>query len=201
MTQTSHDSAKPTKIDEIVEQIEATARRMELSDPDEGLPLLDRIVNRIVEIAGVSVLVGIVAVVFANASSRYLLNHSFSWAEEAVQLAMPWLAMTGVFLSVRRGTVIRIDFFFEKIPLGLQPTIAYAGYIVNVCVLLFMAFVSLQFVMFFGGDVALYADIPMGVSTSALVAGTAGAAMAYLAEFYREWRARQRAAAQGSDRT
>lgn len=201
MTQTSQNAPKPTKIDDIVEQIEATARRMELSDPDEGLPLVDRIVNRIVEIAGVSVLVGIVAVVFANASSRYLLNHSFSWAEEAVQMAMPWLAMTGVFLSVRRGTVIRIDFFFEKIPPRLQPTIAYAGYLVNVCVLLFMAYVSFQFVMFFGGDVALYADIPMGVSTSALVAGTAGAAMAYLAEFFREWRARQRAASQRSDRT
>ena len=48
----------------------------------------------------------------------------------------------------------------------------------------------LQFVQFFGGDVALYANIPMGVSTSALVAGTAGAAMAYFAEFFREWRAR-----------
>ena len=201
MNQTSQDTMKPAKIDEIVEQIEATARRMELSDPDEGLPLGDRIVNRIVEIAGVSVLVGIVAVVFANASSRYLLNHSFSWAEEAVQLAMPWLAMTGVFLSVRRGTVIRIDFFFDKIPLRLQPTIAYAGYFVNVIVLLFMAFVSLQFVMFFGGDVALYADIPMGFSTSALVAGTAGAAMAYLAEFFREWRARQRPATRKSERT
>jgi TRAP-type C4-dicarboxylate transport system permease small subunit len=187
MSQTSQNSVKKTKIDEIVQQIEATARRMELNNPDEGLPLVDRIVNRTVETAGVSVLVGLVAIVFANA--------------EAVQLAMPWLAMTGVFLSVRRGTVIRIDFFFEKIPLKLQPTIAYAGYIVNVFILLFMAYVSLQFVMFFGSDVALYAEIPMGVSTSALVAGTAGAAMAYLTEFFREWRARRRAAAQWGDRT
>ena len=201
MTQSSQNPQKPTKIDDIVEQIEATARRMELSDPDAGLPLEDRMVNRLVEIVGVAVLVGIVAVVFANASSRYLLNDSFSWAEEAVQLAMPWLAMTGVFLSVRRGTVIRIDFFFEKIPPRLQSTVAYAGYIMNVFVLLFMAYVSLQFVMFFGGDVALYADIPMGVSTSALVAGTAGAAMAYLAEFYREWRSRHRVATHGGDRT
>ena len=81
-----------------------------------------RLRKRTCEIVGVSVLVGIVSVVFMNASSRYLLNHSFSWAEEAVQMAMPWLAMTGVFLSVRRGTVIRIDFFFEKIPARIQGT-------------------------------------------------------------------------------
>ena len=198
MTGTSREPLKSTNIDDIVEKIEATARRMELSDPDEGLPFLDRFINRIVEIVGVSVLAGIVSVVFLNASSRYLLGHSFSWAEEAVQMAMPWLAMTGVFLSVRRGTVIRIDFFFEKIPARIQPAIAYGGYALNVFILGFMAYVSLQFVMFFGGDVALYANIPVGVSTSALVAGTAGAAMAYLAEFFREWRARQREKANGS---
>lgn len=201
MKPTSENSPKSTNIDDIVEKIEATARRMELSDPDEGLPFLDRFINRIVEIVGVSVLVGIVGVVFVNASSRYLLNYSFSWAEEAVQMGMPWLAMTGVFLSVRRGTVIRIDFFFEKIPTRIQPAVAYGGYALNIFVLGFMAYVSLQFVLFFGGDVALYANIPMGVSTSALVAGTAGAAMAYLAEFFREWRARQRAKTDGSTGT
>ncbi len=98
MTGTSREPSKSTNIDDIVEKIEATARRMELSDPDEGLPFLDRFINRIVEIIGVSVLAGIVSVVFLNASSRYLLNYSFSWAEEAVQMSMPWLAMTGVFL-------------------------------------------------------------------------------------------------------
>ena len=201
MTGSSENSSKPANIDDIVEKIEASARRMELSDPDEGLPFFDRLINRIVEIIGASVLVGIVGVVFANATSRYLLNHSYSWAEEAVQMAMPWLAMTGVFLSVRRGTVIRIDFFFEKIPARIQPAVAYGGYALNVFILGFMAYVSLQFVMFFGGDVALYANIPMGVSTSALVAGTAGAAMAYLAEFFREWRARQRDKAKASTRT
>ena len=201
MTGTSREPSKSTNIDDIVEKIEATARRMELSDPDEGLPFLDRFINRIVEIIGVSVLAGIVSVVFLNASSRYLLNYSFSWAEEAVQMSMPWLAMTGVFLSVRRGTVIRIDFFFDKIPARIQPAIAYGGYTLNIFILSFMAYVSLQFVMFFGGDVALYANIPVGVSTSALVAGTAGAAMAYLAEFFREWRARQRTKENGSTGT
>lgn len=182
---------------DIAGHIEEATRRMELRDPDTGLPLLDRIVNRIVEIVGVTVLVAIVAVVFSNAVSRYALNYSFSWAEEMVQMAMPWLAMTGVFLSVRRGTMIRIDFFFGKIPLRWQGAVARFGYAVNVGVLLLMALVSLDFVRLFGGDVALYVQIPTGWSTSALVFGSAGAAMAYLAEFYREWRYRNRGEGHG----
>jgi len=107
-------------------------------------------------------------------------------------MSIPWLAMTGVFLSVRRGTMIRVDFFFEKFPPPIQAAIATFGYAVNVGVLLFMAWISLDFVRLFGGDVALYVEIPTGWSTSALVFGSAGAAMAFLAEFCREWLVRRR---------
>ena len=51
-----------------------------------------------------------------------------------------------------------------------------------------MAIVSLEFVFLFGGDEALYVGLPTGFSTSALVWGMAGAAMAYFAEFFRVWR-------------
>jgi TRAP-type C4-dicarboxylate transport system permease small subunit len=194
----SGEPSSSTDTGGIAGQIEEATRKLELRDPDEGLSLPDRIVNQIVEIVGVTVLVAIVSVVFANAVSRYALNYSFSWAEEMVQMSMPWLAMTGVFLSVRRGTMIRIDFFFEKIPERFQGVVARAGYAVNIFVLLLMAWVSLDFVRLFGGDVALYVQIPTGWSTSALVFGAAGAAMAYIAEFYKEWRERDRMAGPGA---
>ena len=171
-------------------KIDAANRKLELLDPDEGKGFVDKCVNRMVEAVGVSVLVMIVIVIFANAFSRYALNYSFSWAEELVQMSMPWLAMTGVFLSVRRGTMIKIDYFFEKIPARYQATIAYFGYTLNILVLLVMAIVSLEFVFLFGGDEALYVSVPTGFSTSALVWGMAGAAMAYSAEFFRVWRDR-----------
>jgi TRAP-type C4-dicarboxylate transport system permease small subunit len=170
------------------EKIDDANKRLELLDPDEGLGLADRCVNRLVEAVGVSVLVTIVVVIFANAFSRYVLNYSFSWAEELVQMSMPWLAMTGVFLSVRRGTMIKIDYFFKKIPAHYQPIIAYFGYSLNILILLSMAIVSLEFVFLFGGDEALYVSVPTGFSTSALVWGMAGAAMAYFAEFFRVWK-------------
>ena len=176
--------------EDLAGKIEAATRKIELRNPDEGLPFADRIINNIVEVVGVTVLCAIVLVVFANAVSRYAFANSFSWAEEFVQMAMPWLAMTGVFLSVRRGTMIRIDFFFEKIPPRYQGFVAKCGYAVNIGVLSAMAWVSFDFVKLFGGDVALYVAIPVGWSTSALVWGAAGAAMAYTAEFFKEWRRR-----------
>ena len=195
----SNDTAEPDPApqvrpdsERVAEQIAEATRHLELRDPDQGQPFADRLVNRMVEVVGVSVLVAIVLVIFVNAVCRYTIDYSFIWAEEMVQMAMPWLAMTGVFLSVRRGTVIRIDFFFERIPEPLQGLIANVGYGLCVAVLLFMGWVSLDFVRQFGGDVALYAEIPTGWSTSALVFGSVGAAMAFAAEFYREWRARCR---------
>lgn len=193
----AEETASQSGTGDIAGQIGEATRRMELQNPDEGLPLGDRIVNQIVEIIGVMVLVTIVAVVFSNAFSRYAFNYSFSWAEEIVQMSMPWLAMTGVFLSVRRGTMIRIDFFFEKIPERFQGIIAKLGFAINVFVLSLMAWVSFDFVRLFGGDVALYVQIPTGWSTSALVFGAGGAAMAFLAEFYKEWRSRHHGAANG----
>ena len=181
----------------LAEQIGEAARHMELRDPDEGASLADRLANRMVEVVGVSVLVAMVLIIFVNAVCRYTIDYSFIWAEEMVQMAMPWLAMTGVFLSVRRGTIIRIDFFFERIPERFQGAVACFGHVLCIGVLLFMAWISLDFVRLFGGDVALYVEIPTGWSTSALVFGSAGAAMAFAAEFFREWRARRRAAGQG----
>lgn len=165
----------------VAEEIDSTARRLELSNPDHGLGRIDRAINGVVELIGVLALTSIVAVVFANATSRYLLGGSFSWGEEMVQMTIPWLAMTGVFLSVRRGTMIRIDFFIEKMPERLRGLVARAGLAFNAAVLGLLAWVSLDFVRLFGGDMALYVGLPMGVSTSALVFGSAGAAMAFAA--------------------
>ena len=62
-------------------------------------------------------------------------NVHLIWAEEVVLLLVPWLAMTGVFLAVRRGTMIRIEYFFEKLPGSLKRWVASAGHVVSIAVL------------------------------------------------------------------
>jgi len=178
--------------DPLADQIAEATRRFELYDPDQGLPLIERLVNRTVEAIGALALCGIVGVVFSNAVARYLFNTSFLWAEEVVLLLVPWLAMTGVFLSVRRGTMIRIDFFFDKLPAKWRRPIGAAGYAISIAVLLFMGWVSFDFLRLFGGDVAVYLNIRIGWSTSALAFGAFGAALAFLVAFHHERRREQR---------
>ena len=179
-------------------RIAEASRRQELRDPDEGLGVVDRAVNRVAEIVGVSALGAIVITIFANAFGRYAFNRSIIWAEELVLLLVPWLAMTGVFLSVRRGTMIRIEYFFEKLPRALRRPLGPLGHLFSACVLTFMAGISVQFVLLFGFDRALYLEIPRMYSSSALVVGGFASALAFVVVLVREWRGTRRGTDDGS---
>ena len=179
-------------------RIAEASRRQELHDPDEGLGPVDRAVNRVAEIIGISALAVIVLTIFANAVGRYAFNWSIIWAEELVLLLVPWLAMTGVFLSVRRGTMIRIEYFFEKLPRALRRPLGPLGHLFSACVLTFMAGISVQFVLLFGFDRALYLEIPRMYSSSALVIGGFASALAFIAVLVREHRHARRGTDDGS---
>ena len=182
-------------------RIAEASRRQELRDPDEGLGPVDRTVNRVAEIIGISALAVIVLTIFANAVGRYAFNWSIIWAEELVLLLVPWLAMTGVFLSVRRGTMIRIEYFFEKLPRALRRPLGPLGHLFSACVLTFMAGISVQFVLLFGFDRALYLEIPRIYSSSALVVGGFASALAFLAVLVRERRGARRGTDDGTGRS
>ncbi len=188
MVDRERGGAEPRE-DDLGERIAEAGRRIELANPDIGLPPLDRIVNRCVEVVGVAVLSTIVGVIFVNAFGRYAFNVHLIWAEEVVLLLVPWLAMTGVFLAVRRGTMIRIEYFFEKLPGSLKRWVASAGHVVSIAVLVFMGWISIDYVMLFGTDPTAYLEAPKGVATVALAFGGFGAALAFAVEFYRERRA------------
>jgi TRAP-type C4-dicarboxylate transport system permease small subunit len=172
--------------DDLADRIGHAGRRQELADPDAGLATIDRWVNRLVEIVGVTTLVVIVLTIFVNAFGRYALNAHLLWAEELVLLLLPWLAMTGTFLAVRRGTMIRIDFFFERLPRVVRTPLALAGYLICIAMLAFLGIIATRFVLLFGADPSPYLDIATGWSTAALAVGGFAAAVAFLALLLRE---------------
>ena len=174
--------------DELSEQIAVATRNQELADPDRGLPFLDRAVNRVVEIIGATVLCTIVGTIFVNAVSRYAFNYSFNWVEELVIYLTPWLAMTGLFLAIRRGTMIRIDYFFEKLAPGIRRPIGLFGNVVSVGILCFLGAISFNYVTLFGGDLTVHLRFLKGFSTSALMIGGFAAALAFLVVLIREVR-------------
>ncbi len=167
--------------DVLSEQIAEATRSRELADPDRGLPFLDRAVNRFVEIIGGGVLCTIVGTIFVNAVSRYAFNYSFNWVEELVIYLTPWLAMTGLFLAIRRGTMIRIDYFYVKFAPAIRRPVALLGNIVSVGVLLFLGGISFHYVTLFGSDLTIHMGFFKGFSTGALMVGGFGAGLAFLA--------------------
>ncbi|MDH3673302.1 MAG: TRAP transporter small permease [Gammaproteobacteria bacterium] len=177
--------------DRLAKDVDEASRQYELSDPDSGLRRIDRIVNKTVEALGVGVLCTMVGVIFINASGRYAFDAHIVWAEELVLLLMPWLAMSGLFLAIRRGTMIRIDFFFDKLPRSTQRILAPAGYLLCVTILFFIGWISTEYVLLFGNDRTTYLDTPKGASTTALVIGGFGGAIAFLVVLYREYKRRR----------
>jgi TRAP-type transport system small permease protein len=186
-----HDPAsRPQPGVDLAEEIEEASRQIELADPDASLGPVDRFVNRIAEAMGVALFAAITGLIFANAVLRYATHHSIVWAEEVVIGLTPWLAMVGVFLAVRRGTMIRIDYFYEKLPTIVGGPVVLLGQIWCAVVFAYVAWLSFQYLSFFGGDPTPVLGLPKGVFSSALVFGSVAAALAFLAEVWRRGRPR-----------
>jgi TRAP-type C4-dicarboxylate transport system permease small subunit len=176
--------------EDLAARIGAVSRQHELEDPDRGLPLAERVINRAVELLGVGLLGGILAIVFANALARYALNYSFVWAEEVVISLVPWLAVTGLFLSVRRRQMIRIEFFLDKFPPPARRTLAVLAELLGAVMLAWLAWLGFSYVATFGGDRTPYLALPKGLFTSALWLGAAAVALAFALATWRELRGR-----------
>ena len=171
----------PAGGDDLAARVGDATRRLELEDPDQGLPLAERVINRAVEILGVGLLAGILGIIFTNAVTRYALNYSLIWGEEVVIGLVPWLAMTGLFLSVRRRQMIRIDFFLERFPVTARRALAILADLLGALMLGWLAWLGFAYVSTFGGDPTPYLRLPKGLFTSALWLGSAAVAIAFIA--------------------
>ena len=119
---------------------------------------------------------------FVNALSRYALDYSFVWAEEVVISLVPWLAVTGLFLSVRRRQMIRIEFFLDKFPpAGPARRSRPSAELLGAVMLAWLAWLGFNYVATFGGDPTPYLALPKGLFTSALWLGAAAVALAFAA--------------------
>ena len=174
----------------LAERVGRAGREQELADPDASRSLVDRWINRIAEAIGVAVIATIVALIFLNAVGRYAFAASILWAEELVIALIPWLAMTGVFLSVRRRSVIRIDHFLTMMPSYLRAPLSVFGSVLASAAFVYLAIYSFDYVTLFGGDPTTYLELPTGWFTSAMLIGAAASALAFLADMSRRDRAR-----------
>ncbi len=162
----------PTDIDRV-------QRLIELRDPDVGASKFDRTINRIAETFGVALLGAVFLIIFTNAVLRYVSGGAIPWGEEVVIGVIPWLSVTGLFLSVRRRELIRINFFEERLPARVR---AVTGAVAQIlCCVLFAALAYLAFfhVQRFGGDLSPVLELPRGITYSAMMVGGTAIALAF----------------------
>ena len=163
-------------------KISQVSRWQELSDPDRDLPKVDRVINKIAEVLGVLVLGTIVGIVFCNACMRYLLNTSIIWAEEVVINIIPWLAVIGLFLAIRRKTVIRIDYFFEKLPEHIKRPLNILSQILCAAIFAYVSYLGFKHFRVFGSDTTPYLGLPVGIFTISIFIGGVFASLAFIME-------------------
>jgi TRAP-type C4-dicarboxylate transport system permease small subunit len=162
-------------------------RTIELRDAGEGT-LIERIVDGVIGAVGAACILSMTMLVFCNALSRYLFSNSFIWADEIIVSLMPWLAMSGVYLSIRRRDMIRIDYFVEKLPPRPRRALIVGSQFISAAAFAFLAIGGFQYLAMFGGDTTLYLDLPTGWFTSALLIGAGLVFAAFVIEGVRDAR-------------
>lgn len=143
---------------------------------------VDKWINGIVEFLGVIVLIGITLLVFANALLRYTFNSGIIWADEVVIAMVPWLAMLGMFLSVRRREIIRIGFVLDRLTPGVRRLFLVFTELASTVAFGYLAIVSFSYLSLFGADRSVYLSLSKGWFTSAMVIGAGIVCLAFLAE-------------------
>ncbi|HSF63651.1 MAG TPA: TRAP transporter small permease subunit [Paracoccaceae bacterium] len=166
--------------DDLATQVNRAVQATELADMDAGLGPFDRAVNKVVEVLGVTVLATIVAIVFLNAAGRYLGGFILIWGDELVIGLLPWLGVLGMFLSIRRRQIIRIDFFVERMPAPIRGTLNFVLTLFAAATFVYLAMATFDLMQFFGNDRTIYLQIRKGWFMAALVIGPVLAALAYL---------------------
>jgi TRAP-type C4-dicarboxylate transport system permease small subunit len=189
---TTPHTAAMAQTESLADQVGQLNQTLELTDPDINASRFDRTLNRIVEFIGVTVLAIVAVLVFVNATARYLFNAAIHGSPEIVISLIPWLAMSGVFLSVRRRELIRLGYYSFGLSPKVRSVVDFFIGILSAATFVLVAFYSFEYFQLFGGDTTTYFKIPTGWFSIAMVLGAAGAAIAFLVNAFQDYRARRR---------
>lgn len=175
------DISPPAEVDrtDLARQIERATDEYEVParDMETGF---DAVLNRIVEAAGAGVLFAMTGLVFVNAGARYIFNFSLAWSDEIVISLIPWLAMTGLFLSARRREIIRIEHFVARFRPRVRRLLNAFAELVSAVSFAYLCYVTVEYLSFFGGDRTVYLDLPQWWFHSAVLVGAAMLVLAFL---------------------
>jgi TRAP-type transport system small permease protein len=80
-----------------------------------------------------AILAALLLIVLAQIVSRYVLNASLPWTEEAARYLMIWGVMLGASLAYRHGYLISIETFVNRFPAPVRKLIRRANVLMSLC--------------------------------------------------------------------
>ena len=127
------------------------------------LKIIQWIFNKIEEIVIVVLSIGILVTVFYGVLVRYLpiTGTQMAWTQEVAQLLLVWYAFFGIAAVQRQNTHFNLDFIIKRFPRSLKFIITFAGYILSMLFLIFIAINSFSLIKYMIGDVSSILRFPM----------------------------------------
>jgi len=138
------------------------------------------VVTRLIETAGVVLMLALSLLVLANATGRYFFNNPLPWTEEAVSILLVWIAAIGVVLAAGRGALVGCEIVTSRLRPRQARTLARAISFAGALLMLTVAWYSWRYMNVFGRDVTPMLDIPKSWISGGLLAAALGMAAAFL---------------------
>lgn len=151
-----------------------------------------RVVDQIVEVIAAALLLGITGILFANAIARYALNSPIGGTEELATSLVVWLAMSGMYLSVRRRDLIRVELLLDQFSPRTRSRLFGLTYLATGAFFVYLALVSFAYLAEFGPDKTPFLRLPKGLFTSAIPIGSVLVAIAFAVNAWVALRGRER---------
>jgi len=143
-------------------------------------------VNWIFESAAMILMALMAALVFANAISRYAFAKPLPWTEEVVMNLMVWLVAVGIVLAGLRQTLICCDILTSRLNQNTIRVLFVCCSIVGAAAMAYTAWLTWEYLQFFGRDRSPILRIPKGIMIGAVFTALVGLSLTILANLFRK---------------
>lgn len=122
-----------------------------------------------------------IVVCFVNTFSRYLLHHSFSWAEEIIIYCAVWVTCVGASLTARADDHVTLDLLQELIKNNKVKAVMYALTRGLACAFLLLLMPSaIEMIKIYGPRFSTSTHLPLWVLYSSYPVGSIAMVLGYV---------------------
>jgi TRAP-type C4-dicarboxylate transport system permease small subunit len=121
------------------------------------------IINWLVETAAAILMAALAILVFVNAAGRYAFARPLPWTEELSIYILVWLGALGIVMAGMRQTLICCDIVRDRVSSGTRRLLTILCAIAGSGVMLYCAWLTWEYLGFFGDDRSPILGMPKGI--------------------------------------